>query len=215
MAGALETRIRSDGPKRILACDGGGILGLMSVEILAGIRVAAAWLRSTNPSWCWRTISILFVAPAAVLLLRPASAPACPLQTVRDFYVSSGAEMFRQSAAGQTPALQLQQRAPGEQASRGVQAAGWGERRHFGQPQPAYPADDGDAQRHHRFALAGLGAISEHLRAGRGRRCRRTGWTCRVMMPILIGPVFCAKAAPVRPRASAATECFEFHGVSY
>jgi hypothetical protein len=30
-------RIEADGPKRILACDGGGILGLMSVEILAKI----------------------------------------------------------------------------------------------------------------------------------------------------------------------------------
>ena len=30
-------RIQSPGPKKILACDGGGILGLMSVEILAKI----------------------------------------------------------------------------------------------------------------------------------------------------------------------------------
>jgi uncharacterized protein len=29
--------MRADGPKKILACDGGGILGLMSVEILARI----------------------------------------------------------------------------------------------------------------------------------------------------------------------------------
>ena len=28
------TRMQSAGPKKILACDGGGILGLMSVEIL-------------------------------------------------------------------------------------------------------------------------------------------------------------------------------------
>ncbi len=32
---ALEERIRKAGPKKILTCDGGGILGLMSVEILA------------------------------------------------------------------------------------------------------------------------------------------------------------------------------------
>jgi patatin-like phospholipase/acyl hydrolase len=29
--------VRADGPKKILACNGGGILGLMSVEILARI----------------------------------------------------------------------------------------------------------------------------------------------------------------------------------
>ena len=35
MPTALEQRITAPGPKKILACDGGGILGLMSVEILA------------------------------------------------------------------------------------------------------------------------------------------------------------------------------------
>ena len=35
MKNALIQRMQSPGPKKILACDGGGILGLMSVEILA------------------------------------------------------------------------------------------------------------------------------------------------------------------------------------
>ena len=33
----LEERIRKPAPKKILTCDGGGILGLMSIEILARI----------------------------------------------------------------------------------------------------------------------------------------------------------------------------------
>ena len=33
----LENRMKAPGPKKILAYDGGGILGLMSVEILAKI----------------------------------------------------------------------------------------------------------------------------------------------------------------------------------
>jgi patatin-like phospholipase/acyl hydrolase len=33
----LEQRIKSQGKKKILCCDGGGILGLMSIEILAKI----------------------------------------------------------------------------------------------------------------------------------------------------------------------------------
>lgn len=37
MSAHLETRIRSGGPKRILSCDGGGIRGMISVEILAAI----------------------------------------------------------------------------------------------------------------------------------------------------------------------------------
>ena len=35
MNDALIARMKAPGPKKILACDGGGILGLMSVEILA------------------------------------------------------------------------------------------------------------------------------------------------------------------------------------
>ena len=35
MNDALIQRMQAPGPKKILACDGGGILGLMSVEILA------------------------------------------------------------------------------------------------------------------------------------------------------------------------------------
>ena len=35
MTNWIETKLKSEGPKRILACDGGGILGMMSVEILA------------------------------------------------------------------------------------------------------------------------------------------------------------------------------------
>ena len=37
MQNKLRERIKAPGPKKILACDGGGILGLMSVEILAKI----------------------------------------------------------------------------------------------------------------------------------------------------------------------------------
>ena len=32
---SIAERIKAPGPKKILSCDGGGILGLMSVEILA------------------------------------------------------------------------------------------------------------------------------------------------------------------------------------
>jgi uncharacterized protein len=37
MSQTILERIEAPGPKKILACDGGGILGLMSVEILAKI----------------------------------------------------------------------------------------------------------------------------------------------------------------------------------
>ena len=42
----LRDRIKTPGPKKILACDGGGILGLISVEVLARIE---AVLREQQP----------------------------------------------------------------------------------------------------------------------------------------------------------------------
>ncbi|MDV7398885.1 patatin-like phospholipase family protein, partial [Arthrospira platensis SPKY1] len=46
MNATLLERIQAPGPKKILACDGGGILGLMSVEIIATIE---SLLRERQP----------------------------------------------------------------------------------------------------------------------------------------------------------------------
>lgn len=57
----LDARIAAPGPKKILACDGGRILDLISVEILAGL---GADLRAARRTWCSPMNSTSSAAPA-------------------------------------------------------------------------------------------------------------------------------------------------------
>jgi hypothetical protein len=60
----LEERIARPGPKKILALDGGGILGLVSVEVLDRDRGSAATAHGPQQVLSWRTFSTLSPAPA-------------------------------------------------------------------------------------------------------------------------------------------------------
>jgi len=89
----LRERMGADGPKRILACDGGGILGLMSVEILAQIErdlraetgnaqlVLADWFDFT----CGTSTGAIIAACISCGM---------SVDEIRTFYIDSGQEMF-------------------------------------------------------------------------------------------------------------------------
>jgi len=93
MQDKLRERIRAPGPKRILACDGGGILGLMSVEILAKIEqdlrdhtgdrqlVLADWFDFTCGTSTGAIISACISCGMSV-------------DDIRSFYLDSGKDMF-------------------------------------------------------------------------------------------------------------------------
>ncbi|MGB5568999.1 MAG: patatin-like phospholipase family protein [Sedimenticolaceae bacterium] len=89
----LRERIKSQGPKKILACDGGGILGLMSVEILARIErdlrertgndqlVLADWFDFT----CGTSTGAIIAACISCGM---------SIDQIRAFYLDSGKDMF-------------------------------------------------------------------------------------------------------------------------
>ena len=93
MQNKLRERIKAPGPKKILACDGGGILGLMSVEILAKIEqdlrdrtgtpdlVLADWFDVT----CGTSTGAIIAACISCGM---------SVDEIRTFYVDSGQEMF-------------------------------------------------------------------------------------------------------------------------
>ncbi|MFO0775540.1 MAG: patatin-like phospholipase family protein [Nitrospiraceae bacterium] len=92
----LATRIAAPGPKKILALDGGGIRGMMTVEILGALEEQ---LRTTRPA-DQRAAFVLadyfdFVCGTSTgAILAACIAMGMPVSRIRDFYVTSGKDMF-------------------------------------------------------------------------------------------------------------------------
>lgn len=93
----LPTRISAPGPKKILACDGGGILGLMSVEILAQLE---ANLRSAlqRPQLVLADYFDFVCGTSTGAIIAACISAGMDTDTIRNFYVSSGADMFDRAA---------------------------------------------------------------------------------------------------------------------
>jgi patatin-like phospholipase/acyl hydrolase len=96
MSNPLLARIQSPGPKKILACDGGGILGLISVEVLARIE---AVLREQQPpdrrgDFVLADYFDYFAGTSTGALLAGCLALGMSVERIRKFYLDSGREMF-------------------------------------------------------------------------------------------------------------------------
>lgn len=96
MSEHLIPRMTAKGPKKILALDGGGIRGMMTVEILAAIEDL---LRDAQPQ-AKRDVFVLadyfdFVAGTSTgAILAACISLGMPVSKIRKFYVESGADMF-------------------------------------------------------------------------------------------------------------------------
>jgi patatin-like phospholipase/acyl hydrolase len=96
MSNPLLARIQSPGPKKILSCDGGGILGLISVEVLARIE---AVLREQQPpdrrgDFVLADYFDYFAGTSTGALLAGCLALGMSVERIRKFYLDSGREMF-------------------------------------------------------------------------------------------------------------------------
>lgn len=93
MSAHLEARIRATGPKRILACDGGGIRGMISVEILAGIE---DWFRRATGRDDARLNEFFdFVCGTSTGAIIAACVSAgMEVEQIRRFYEDNGRSMF-------------------------------------------------------------------------------------------------------------------------
>jgi predicted acylesterase/phospholipase RssA len=89
----LIDRCKPTGQKRILACDGGGILGLISVEILARLE---AQLRSAagNRSLVLADYFDFVCGTSTGAVIATCIAAGMPMDRVREFYLTSGEQMF-------------------------------------------------------------------------------------------------------------------------
>jgi patatin-like phospholipase/acyl hydrolase len=93
MPTALELRIKAPGPKKILSCDGGGILGLMSVEILARLE---SDLRTElgKPDLLLCDYFDFVCGTSTGAIVAACISAGMSTEQIRGFYVSSGKQMF-------------------------------------------------------------------------------------------------------------------------
>lgn len=89
----LSERITKPGPKKILTLDGGGIRGMMTVEVLAGIEKI---LRSkqNNPKLVLSDWFDFFAGTSTGAIIATCLSLGMSTDQIRTFYLASGEEMF-------------------------------------------------------------------------------------------------------------------------
>jgi patatin-like phospholipase/acyl hydrolase len=90
----IGKRIRTPGAKKILALDGGGILGLMSVEVLARIEQLLRSRLDKGPEFVLADYFDLVAGTSTGAVLAACIALGMPVAKIRGFYLDSGKEMF-------------------------------------------------------------------------------------------------------------------------
>jgi len=86
-------RMQAAGPKKILACDGGGILGLMSVEILAKLE-ADLRVRFNKPGLVLADYFDFVCGTSTGAIIASCIATGMSTEQIRKFYTDSGQQMF-------------------------------------------------------------------------------------------------------------------------
>ena len=97
MTSKVLERMTAPGPKKILACDGGGILGLMSVEILARLE-ADLRARRGKPDLVLADYFDFVCGTSTGAIVATCIAIGMSTAQIRDFYVKSGPLMFESSS---------------------------------------------------------------------------------------------------------------------
>lgn len=93
----LENRLKPEnGPKKILACDGGGILGLMSIEILARIETDLR-VALHKPDLVLADYFDFVCGTSTGAIIATCIASGMSMETLRNFYLESGKQMFEQA----------------------------------------------------------------------------------------------------------------------
>jgi len=93
MPSTLIKRIDALGPKKILSCDGGGILGLISVEILARVE-ADLRLRLAKPDLVLADWFDFVSGTSTGAIIAACISTGMSMDQIRAFYVGSGEQMF-------------------------------------------------------------------------------------------------------------------------
>ena len=90
----LEARIQAPGPKKILALDGGGIRGMITVEVLAEIERLLRQKLGRGPDFVLADYFDFVAGTSTGAIIAACIALGMPVTEIRSFYLSSGEQMF-------------------------------------------------------------------------------------------------------------------------
>src|SRR6266481_1998076 len=91
---SYREKLGKTGPRKLLACDGGGIRGIISIEILA--QIEAELRKTTGKSDLVLADYFDYVGGTSTgAIIATLVALGFSIDQVRDFYIKSGAEMFQ------------------------------------------------------------------------------------------------------------------------
>ena len=92
----VENCISTQSPKKILTCDGGGILGLISVEILAKLEEKLR-LKLNKPQLVLADFFDFVCGTSTGAIIATCISAGMSMAQIRDFYISSGKQMFEKA----------------------------------------------------------------------------------------------------------------------
>ena len=90
----LVERIQAPGPKKILALDGGGIRGMMTIEVLAEIESQLRQQLKTGPEFRLAQFFDFVAGTSTGAIIAACVSSGMAVAEIRQFYESSGKEMF-------------------------------------------------------------------------------------------------------------------------
>lgn len=94
MTHSILNRMQAPGPKKILACDGGGILGLMSVEILAKLEYDLRVALGKDDKFVLANYFDFVCGTSTGAIIAACIASGMSMEKIRQFYLDSGKQMF-------------------------------------------------------------------------------------------------------------------------
>ena len=90
----LKERITAPGPKKILALDGGGIRGILALEILVRLEATLREKLGRQQDFVLADFFDFFAGTSTGAIIAAGLAMGMPVAQIRDFYLSNGKAMF-------------------------------------------------------------------------------------------------------------------------
>lgn len=94
----LRDRIAAPGPKKILTCDGGGIRGVMSVEILAKLEQDLRQALNKDERFVLADYFDMVCGTSTGAIIAACLAAGMSMATIRTFYEKNGTQMFDEAS---------------------------------------------------------------------------------------------------------------------